>query len=151
MKILSLALLLCLLAAPVASQSQSSKEAEVRSTVAGFLRAFDNLDWETFRKAFEDDSTVFYPRAIARRADGRSEIERNFRQVFDQIRDGKSKAPYMDLQPIGMKIQMLDDVAIATFQLEDRPGFVNRRTIVLHKSGSEWKIIHLHASEVATP
>ena len=56
----------------------------------------------------------------------------------------------MDLQPKDLQIQLAgDQVAIATFHLDDRPGFLNRRTIVLQKIERTWKIIHIHASEVA--
>jgi hypothetical protein len=55
----------------------------------------------------------------------------------------------MDIKPQDMKIQLFDDVAIATFHLDDRAGFLNRRTIVLNKTKAGWKIVHLHASEVS--
>jgi len=55
----------------------------------------------------------------------------------------------MDIQPKDMKIQMFGNVAIVTFHLDDRPGFLNRRTIVLNKSKMGWKIVHLHASEAS--
>ena len=55
----------------------------------------------------------------------------------------------MNIQPRDMKIQLFGNVAIATFYLDDRAGFVNRRTIVLNKSETGWKIVHLHASEVS--
>jgi ketosteroid isomerase-like protein len=54
----------------------------------------------------------------------------------------------MDIQPKDMRIQIFGDIAIATFHLDDRAGFLNRRTVVLHKTGEGWKIVHLHASEV---
>jgi hypothetical protein len=57
----------------------------------------------------------------------------------------------MDLQPHNLYIQRFGDIAIATFHLDDRPGVLNRRTIVLHRMGDRWKIVHLHASEVAVP
>ena len=38
---------------------------------------------------------------------------------------------------------------IATFHLDDRAGFLNRRTIVLNRTKAGWKIVHLHASEVS--
>jgi hypothetical protein len=38
-----------------------SAEAQVREALAKFVNAFDHLDWETFRLAFDDDATVFYP------------------------------------------------------------------------------------------
>jgi ketosteroid isomerase-like protein len=126
-----------------------SAESQVREALAKFVDAFDNLDWETFRLAFDDDATVFYPRAFPERANGRAELEKTFKVVFQQIRSGKTTAPYMDIQPKDMKLQMFGDFAIATFHLDDRAGFLNRRTIVLTKTKAGWKIVHLHASEVS--
>ena len=85
---------------------------------------------------------------LSERANGRAEFERTFKVVFDQIRSGKTGAPYMDIQPRGVKIQLFGNIAIATFHLDDRAGFLNRRTIVLNKTKARWKIVHLHASEV---
>jgi len=131
------------------AQPKPSHEQEVQKTLAGFIQAFDNLEWDKFRSFFADDATVFFPRQIPERAQGRAEFESGFRKVFDQIRDGREKAPYMHIQPRGLHIQFAGETAIVTFQLDDRPGLLNRRTIVLVKFGSEWKIVHLHASEVA--
>jgi ketosteroid isomerase-like protein len=150
-KLLSL-LLVTALALPVVGQSLPAQESEseVRQTLSDFIQAFDNLDWERFRSAFADEATVFYPRAFPRRADGRAEFERTFQHVFEQIRAGRSKGPYMDLQPRDLRIQVAGDTAIVTFHLDDRPGFLNRRTIILRKTERGWKIIHLHASEMQT-
>jgi ketosteroid isomerase-like protein len=126
-------------------------ESDVRKTLVAFVHAFDNLDWDSFRSYFADDATVFYPREFPHRADGRQDVEKYFQRVFDRIRAGRTRGPYMDIQPRDLKLQIAGDVAIATFHLDDRPGFLNRRTIVLRKQKSGWKIIHLHASEVATP
>ena len=132
------------------SQPASVAESEVRKTLADFIKAFDNLDWDSFRSFFADDATVFYPREFPHRADGRQEIERYFQKVFDRIGAGQAQAPYIDIQPQELRLQIAGEIAIATFHLDDRPGFLNRRTIVLQKQRSGWKIIHLHASEVAT-
>jgi ketosteroid isomerase-like protein len=130
---------------------QASAETEVRNTLRSFIDAFDNLDWDRFRQAFDDKATVFYPRGFPERATGRAEFEAGFRKVFEQIRGNKTAAPYMDIQPKNFELQMFGDVAIATFHLDDRAGFLNRRTLVLAKTGAGWKIVHLHASEVALP
>lgn len=45
--------------------------------------------------------------------------------------------------------QVLGNIAILTFHLDDRAGYLNRRTIVLNKTKAGWKIVHLHASEVS--
>jgi len=144
---------LFLLVAPLVLAQEKprvSAEPEVRDALAKFVTAFDNLDWEAFRLAFDDDATVFYPRAFPERANGRAEFEKAFKIVFQQIRGGKTAPPYMDIQPKDMKVQMFGDCAIATFHLDDRSGFLNRRTIVLTKTNTGWRIVHLHASEVST-
>lgn len=125
--------------------AQSSPE----STLQDFIRAFDNLDWDRFRTFFTDDATVFYPRGFTKRAHGRAEFEADFHIVFEQIRGSRTQPPYMDLQPRDLQIQRYENIAIATFHLDDRPGVLNRRTIVLHKFHGQWKIVHLHASETA--
>jgi ketosteroid isomerase-like protein len=114
-----------------------------------FILAFDSLEWDRFRSFFADDATVFYPRGFAERASGRPQFEANFRQVFEQIRAGRTQPPYMHLQPRDLKVQSYGEIAIATFHLDDRPGVLNRRTIVLRRSKGQWKIVHLHASETA--
>ncbi len=126
----------------------STADAEVRDTLARFVQAFDNLDWNGFREFFEDDATVFYPREFPQRANGRVEFEKTFRSVFEQIRAGRSSGPYMNIQPRNVKVQVLENVAIVTFHLDDRAGSINRRTIILHRTAHGWKIVHLHASEV---
>jgi ketosteroid isomerase-like protein len=141
--------LLLLSRASFAQATSSSPETEVRAALAQFIHAFENLDWEGFRTAFDDEATVFYPRAFPERASGRAEFEKAFKVVFEQIRDGKTAPAYMHIEPRGLAIQMLGDTAIATFHLDDRAGFLNRRTLVLHQTGAGWKIVHLHASEVA--
>lgn len=140
--------LVLLLAAPVLAQSQPA-DTEVREALVHFIRAFDDLDWEQFRQAFDDNATVFYPRAMPERANGRAEFEKGFKTVFEQIRGSKTAPPYIDIQPKELNIQRFGDVAIATFHLGDRAGFLNRRTIVLNKTQKGWKIVHLHASEVS--
>jgi ketosteroid isomerase-like protein len=140
-----------LLASPQGgAHALESPETEVRQTLNNFIHAFDNLDWDHFRLSFADDATVFYPREYPYRADGRQKFEEFFQKVFDRIRAGRTHGPYMDIQPKDLKVHIAGTVAIATFHLDDRPGFMNRRTIVLQKQASGWKIIHLHASEVAT-
>ena len=146
----ALAVLFLLLPLSLRAQEKPvSPESEVRDALAKFVSAFDNLDWEAFRSTFDDGATVFYPRAFPERANGREEFEKIFITVFQQIRGGRTAAPYMDIQPKDLSLQLFGDIAVATFQLDDRPGFLNRRTIVLHKTRLGWKIVHLHASEVA--
>lgn len=148
-----IALALLLLMTPPPSPARKppvSKEREVREALTKFVDAFENLDWEKFRLSFDDNATVFYPRAFPERANGRAEFEKNFKAGFEQIRGQKRTPPYLKIEPRDLKIQIYDDMAIVTFHLDDRPGVLNRRTIALHESSAGWRIVHLHASEVST-
>ena len=147
---LSFCFLLLLTASP-GQPSSKTNAAEVRRTLSDFIQAFNNLEWDKFISFFSDDASVFYPREFPERAEGRAEYEARFRKVFEQIRAGRIQPPYMDIRPRGLEIRLAGETAIATFHLDDRPGFINRRTIVLAKIGPQWKIIHLHASEVRIP
>jgi len=72
-----------LLMPSVFAQSQPAPtKADVREALAKFIQAFDDLDWEHFRLAFDDNATVFYPRAMPQRANGRAEFEKAFKTVF---------------------------------------------------------------------
>ena len=145
-------LVLCLAQCLAAESNQLHSRPAGRTPDAvlqDFILAFDNLEWDRFRSFFADDATVFYPRGFAERASGRPQFEASFRQVFDQIRAGRTQPPYMHLQPRDLKIQSYGEIAIATFHLDDRPGVLNRRTIVLRRMKGQWKIVHLHASETA--
>jgi len=56
---------LALLLLAVFAQSQPAPaEAALREALAHFIRTFDDLDWEHFWLAFDDNATVFYPHAI---------------------------------------------------------------------------------------
>jgi len=135
---------------PSISPSPAAENAndEVRRTLTAFLTAFDNLDWEAFRNCFADDATVYFPSQRANRATGRAEIETTFRQVFERIRATKSAPPYLNLEPADLNIQVFRDTAVATFHLYDLPNMIGRRTVVLEKRAGEWKIVHLHASNI---
>ena len=135
-----------------AAQNQPSTDsaATVRETTEEFLRAFVNLDWERFRSFFAADATVFFPPSAnsPERSNNKLEVEAVFKTVFDNARKQKSNPPFLKIQPRDMRVQMLGDVAIVTFHLDD-PDSTGRRTIVLRRQGRRWLIVHLHASGIS--
>ena len=55
----------------------------------------------------------------------------------------------MQLSPQDLKIQLLSEgVALVTFHLVEGTT-LSRRTIILERSSGGWKIVHLHASNLA--
>ena len=65
----------------------AADSAAVSATLDRFLRAFERLDWQTFRRAFADDATVFFPSAATpARHVGRAAYEARFQQEFSGCR-----------------------------------------------------------------
>lgn len=142
-----------ILAVPAELTSGPQSDREIQRTMNDFLSALNNLDMDKFLECFAEDATVFYPTASPpqtspRLLRGRSEMERAFKVVFEQIRtySGRTSAPYLELQPRDMTIQSFDQFAVVTFHLGNGP-VISRRTFVLRKVQSAWKIVHLHASQ----
>jgi ketosteroid isomerase-like protein len=142
---------MCGLAAAKSANSRAiGGVAEVQQFLASFVRAFDDLDWTKFRSCFDDDASVFYPEFFPRRVEGVTNLQQSWQRVFENIKttSGKSQAPYMDLKPVDTRVQLLNDIALVTFHLEHGGTAVGRRTLVLRKSAGQWRIVHLHASNV---
>jgi hypothetical protein len=135
-------------AAPLAAQKPADSTS-AHAAAMGFITAFDSLQWEPFRAYLADDMTMFFPfPQMPRRADGAASVAAVFRQFFDAQRAVRSRAGRPMVQGLvaqDFRLQMVGpDVAIASFHL----GVVApaRRTVVLHRKGASWKVIHWHAS-----
>jgi uncharacterized protein (TIGR02246 family) len=134
----------------VASAATAVDDAPVRAALQRFLKAFEDLDGETFRASFADDATAFFPvPGWPDRSDGRAAIEERFRQVFAETRAAApSGPPFHRLEPHQLAIEMLGpDAAVTTFHLRNDERTV-RRTVVFKKVDGTWRIAHLHASNV---
>ena len=132
------------------SKTYERDSAEVTKTLDGFLDAFANLKWEKFTSYLADDARMFFPPSAKTpaRANNKMEIERIFKNVFENARKGKTGPPYLIIQPKDMRVQTIGRVAIVTFHLFD-PNSFGRRTIVMRKEDSgDWRIIHIHASAI---
>lgn len=124
--------------------------AAVRRTAEEFLDAFRNLEWERFQSFFAEDATAFFPPSARepQLAEGKSKIETIFKRVFAAARERRKQPPYLSIEPKSLKIQMLGNVGIVTFHLED-PDLFGRRTVIFQKRKDRWLIVHLHASGTA--
>lgn len=135
-------------------RAASPSPGTVEEALSVFITAFDNLDWPAFRECFSSRATIFHPSAPnVRRIDTPEQFEKAWLRVFERIKrtSGRSAPPYMDLKPLDLRIENLsDDVTLVTFHLDDG-NVVNRRTIVYKRETNGWKIVHIHASNLATP
>ena len=148
-------LLMAFMPGPARPQSVDAgpgAEADIKQTLAAFLTSFENLDWPNFRTFFVPDATMFHPAAPnEKRIDSPQEFEKAWLGVFARIRknSGRNSAPFMSLQPQDLKIQIVSPgVAVVSFHLSEA-HVLSRRTIVFRHGADGWKIVHIHASNLA--
>ena len=124
-------------------------EESLDDALNSFLRAFDNLDWSTFRGYFSRDATVFHPDSShMRRVDSLEQFEKAWVEVFNRIRSSSNRTapPYINLAPKDVRKDLLsNDIALVTFHLVSHTR-LGRRSIVWKKGTDGWRIVHLHAS-----
>ena len=125
-----------------------------RAAFDQFIAAFNSLDWEAFRRCFADSASLFnpeIPEAVSlHRMDGRNDIERNFRAVFDAADAGTDDKRSPNIRPENVRLQSFGDTVIITFEFKRSEHSTGRRTIVFNKLKGSWLIVHIHASNVTT-
>lgn len=137
--------------------SDSDAEQEVRTTLLKFLAAFENGDIERMEEFFTEDALTF-PRIIASN-DGERKIDVSaykriagmdpqMKQAVREWREQRPDPPYASLQPRDLDIKIFTDAALLTFHIE-RDNVLSRRTFVMAYRNGCWKIVHVHASNVA--
>jgi len=153
MKLLVVALVLvgCARPAPVAPVPPASAT-EIEATLRTFLHHFENLEWEPFIAAFDDNACVFHPTAKTPDAFcGREAVRAKWELVFAGIKQGASGPPYQHLDPDHLQVVPLgSEAALATFELHNAER-VARRSVVFVRRADGWKIVHIHASNVPWP
>jgi hypothetical protein len=114
-----------------------------------FVVALENLDYEHFQTFFSNDVTVFFPPSamINYRVEGKENVMKVFKEFFRKAKEGKSGPPYLDISPKKLKVTLIQDVAIITFELDDSNS-LSRRTIIFRKENGKFLIVHLHASKM---
>ena len=118
---------------------------DIEQTMQRFLVPFSNRDVPAFSPFFAEDATVFFPGRPPGRVQGRAKIARAFSDLFGPPVSPPGSATL--IQPQDLLIQRFDGLAVATFHLGTEAAR-GRRTFVLRRIGSDWKIAHLHASNM---
>ena len=129
-------------------QPAPADEAAVQKVVDGFIEALNGADVNAFIGFFAPDATLFFPLAsLPLRLEDRQQIGTAFGAFFEVVRKREPGPPYMNMIPVGTKIQLLGNVAVVTFHFKGE-DVVSRRTLVLQKRSGQWLIVHLHASNL---
>jgi ketosteroid isomerase-like protein len=129
----------------------AQNEIEAQQFTLHFLKAFENLDMPTFIACFAEDATAFFPSPEPPLSFvGKPAIREQFEVVFAAIRNHASAGPpFHRLDAQDLLVQIIGaETALVSFHLKNSER-IARRTLVLVKIESDWRIIHLHASNVA--
>jgi hypothetical protein len=140
-----------------AAQYKASEDlAGLHAAVERFLRALDNLDWESFRGSWASEPTVFFPFGdTPDRVTGQVAVESRWRRFFEEARARGSGPPYLHLKPRDLRAERYGDVGLVTFTLELTVGGrqlpLQRRTLLFVRDHDAWKLAHMHASGASQP
>ena len=136
------------------AQDRSPATVDLQRFANEFVAAIAEADWSSFRRFWAEDAVMYAPASTGSiRLEGLAALEREWRVQFDQMRDlakkrGLTAAPFTTIAPRDLRIdQVAPSVGVVSFHLDDE-GRIRRRMFVAVKSGSEWRVTHLHASNL---
>jgi hypothetical protein len=117
-----------------------------------FIAAFNTLNWSSFRACLADNVSLFNPDipgvTSLRRLDGRIEVERSFRAVFDAAGAGGPRPQGPDIHPEHVSLQRSGEMALVTFEFRRAEHSIGRRSLILIRTHNDWQISHIHAANV---
>ena len=154
-------ILIAILSLALAMSAADSRDAEVQRTMTRFITSFQNLDWSAFRTCWVEHPVLFAPvpgpHGEVARADTTAAFEAFWQDQFRRSREnaatrGVTTQPYFKIEPKDTRIDYLSPtVAVVTFHLTGSSLYLGRRMFVLALNGTEWRITHLHASNLDLP
>ncbi len=126
---------------------------EINERLETCIGALNGLDLRVFSGCLANDVTLFNPdipdAKDLHRLDGRAAVEAHFRAMFESLRRTLKGPPYLQVKPRNVHLQFGASTAVATFEFDRGPGQFGRRTLVFEHLADGWKIVHIHASNVA--
>jgi hypothetical protein len=148
-----LLVLALLIALPALARAQAAKPAPadpetaaVTKLLDSFMDALCGADIDRLQVLFAPDATVFFPLpALPLRLENKEQAVQAFGAFFAAVRREGTGPRYMNLVPEDVRIQRFGTTAVVTFQIKGA-AMISRRSLVVHKQGAGWMIVHLHGS-----
>jgi ketosteroid isomerase-like protein len=122
---------------------------EAREALDQFLAAVMSQNLERIMAFFNEDAQMFSPLGTyPARLDGRDAIGKQFAAIMEAIKSQPGGGLKLEPQDIDAR-ELAPNVALITFHLR-LPGPLHRRSILMTRGASGWRIAHIHAS-IASP
>jgi hypothetical protein len=147
----ALLLVLMISACQCAPPAPVSHDAELKASFEDFISAFNELDWDRFSRHIAADASLFNPdipdAPSVIRIDGGEAVKASFEQVFAAARKSGSGP---GIHPQHILIQSYGTTGIVSFEFKRQGNSIGRRSIVFEWRDGDWKIVHIHASNVTS-
>jgi ketosteroid isomerase-like protein len=119
------------------------------ATLNQFLEAVMSQKHDRIMAFFNEDAQMFSPLGTyAARLDGRGAIGKQFESIMEAIKGQPGGTLKIEPQDLDAR-ELGPNAALLTFHLR-LPGPLHRRSFVMTKTASGWRIAHIHAS-IASP
>jgi ketosteroid isomerase-like protein len=120
----------------------------LRALVDEFVAAIDRADLDALAPLWSEDASMYFP--FANTIDlvrGREAVLARFARMFADLRARRPDGPpYIRFEVRAFELLALDADHALVFALLAFAGQLGRRTLVLRRSGADWRIAHVHAS-----
>jgi ketosteroid isomerase-like protein len=122
---------------------------EVLETLNQFLNAVMSQKLDAIMAFFNEDAQMFSPLGTyPARLDGRAAIGKQFASIMEAIKSQPGGGMKLEPHDIDAR-ELASNAALITFHLQ-LPGPLHRRSFVMTRGASGWRIAHIHAS-IASP
>lgn len=125
---------------------QGGENARVQAVVRRLLDAIDQGETAALEQLWVEDSSMFFPFLNSPRlAVGRAAIVARFAALFAKFQAAGVARPYFSFQLEDVRADVFGDAALCTASYFLR-GVLARRSFVLVRAGTDWRIKHVHGS-----
>ncbi len=122
------------------------EKARVQQVVQRMLEAIDQGEPSGLERVWSEDSSMFFPFLNSPRlALGRPAILARLTALFDKLRAGGARPPFVGFSLTDARIEIFGEAALCTFSYPIN-GLLARRSFVLVREGADWRIKHVHGS-----
>jgi ketosteroid isomerase-like protein len=119
------------------------------ATLNQFLEAVMSQQHDRIMAFFNEDAQMFSPMGTyAARLDGRGAIAKQFESILELIKGQPGGNLKIEPHDVDAR-ELAPNAALITFHLR-LPGPLHRRSFLMTKTASGWRIAHIHAS-IASP
>lgn len=125
-------------------------ESALRDVVQRFLEAIDRADLEALAPLWCEDASMYFPFANSQDlVRGRADVLARFARMFADLRArNPGPPPYIRFRTEAFECLEIDSRHALVYAMLAFANQRGRRTLVFRRDGEEWRLLHVHASNM---